>query len=148
MKLQKFSIPIHNKLSDQIAREVLSVFPSKNLDNVYVKMVKNIHPPKWLSPIVKNVEDALECSLHRYWLNVMPTGSKIGWHKHDEDKDVAVLYVSIPDNESPIELKKDNEIITVDPFPGLLIKFPGSIEHRVNENKNKNYRISIAFDLL
>jgi len=148
MYLKKYHIHIEDNLADLIEKEIFYSFPSRNLDNVYTKMIKNSYPPRWLQPVVQQVEKSLERTLHRYWLNIMPSNSRIRWHKHWKNPEVAVLYIKIPNENSSIEFDFEDKIITVNPYPGLLLRFPGTLNHRVLESDTGEHRISIAFDLL
>lgn len=98
--------------------------------------------PDWLKPII----DQIDSKVMRLWINVNGPGHYNKWHTHGLSN-VAVLYVSVPENSGDIEFRRGDETYKITPKVGQLIMFPGTLEHRVLENKSSEKRISIAINL-
>ena len=107
--------------------------------------------------------------LKNAWINVNPTGTYNTTHTHPQSTISGVLWVKCPENcgnivfESPVDytqyelMEKTISDITnkynyfptyfFNPVEGSMILFPSDIRHSVEENKSKEDRISIAFNL-
>ena len=90
--------------------------------------------------------------MDEFWFNIAAPGESTGWHDH-KDRSVlsGVYYLRVPDKSGDIHFRKkiDNEFIEweMKAQAGKLILFDSSVEHSVPENKSKENRISIAFNL-
>ncbi len=90
--------------------------------------------------------------MDEFWFNIAAPGESTGWHDHKDRSELSgVYYLRVPDNSGDIHFRKktDNESIEweMKAQTGKLILFDSSIEHSVPENKSKENRISIAFNL-
>ena len=90
--------------------------------------------------------------MDEFWFNIAAPGESTGWHDHKERSELSgVYYLHVPDNSGDIHFRKniDNKNFEwkMKSQTGKLILFDSSIEHSVPENKSKENRISIAFNL-
>ena len=90
--------------------------------------------------------------MDEFWFNIAVPGESTGWHDHKERSELfGVYYFNVPDNSGDIHFRKkdDDEIFEweMKSQTGKLILFDSNIEHSVPENKSKENRISIAFNL-
>ena len=104
----------------------------------------------WAEPLMEQCLELLNLShlsiLH-LWFNINPTGAYHNWHFHGGSEQVGVCYLQVPSNSGNIEFKKDEIIKSIQPYTGLLLGFPGGLDHRVLENKSADDRITMAFNL-
>jgi hypothetical protein len=89
--------------------------------------------------------DPLRCG---FWFNAMGPGHRTTPHSHEEDDELlsAVYYVTVPEGSGDLLLYADPATIRVTPEPGLLVLFPPSVEHEVEENRSRELRLSVAFN--
>ena len=90
--------------------------------------------------------------MDEFWFNIAAPGESTGWHDHKERSELSgVYYLHVPDNSGDIYFRKKDENETFEwelkSQTGKLILFDSNIEHSVPENKSKENRISIAFNL-
>ena len=90
--------------------------------------------------------------MDEFWFNITAPGESTGWHDHKERSELSgVYYLHVPDNSGDIHFRKNiddkNFEWKMKSQTGKLILFDSSIEHSVPENKSKENRISIAFNL-
>ena len=90
--------------------------------------------------------------MDEFWFNITAPGESTGWHDHKERSELSgVYYLHVPDNSGDIHFRKkiDDETFEweIKSRTGKLILFDSSIQHSVPENKSKENRISIAFNL-
>mgnify|MGYP001376642710 FL=1 len=90
--------------------------------------------------------------MDEFWFNIAGPGESTGWHDHKERSELSgVYYLHVPDNSGDIHFRKKIDDKTfeweIKSQTGKLILFDSSIEHSVPENKSKENRISIAFNL-
>ena len=90
--------------------------------------------------------------MDEFWFNIAGPGESTGWHDHKERSELSgVYYLNVPDNSGDIHVRKKNDDETfewkIKSQVGKLILFDSNIEHSVPENKSKENRISIAFNL-
>ena len=90
--------------------------------------------------------------MDEFWFNIAGHGQSTGWHDHKERSELSgVYYLHVPDNSGDIHFRKKDDDETFEwkmkSQTGKLILFDSSIEHSVPENKSKENRISIAFNL-
>ena len=90
--------------------------------------------------------------MDEFWFNIAAPGESTGWHDHKESSELSgVYYLHVPENSGDIHFRKkiDNETYEweINSQTGKLILFDSKIEHSVPENKSKENRISIAFNL-
>ena len=103
------------------------------------------------------------------WININPTGSYNNKHNHPSSDLAGVLWIKCPkdcgeivfDNPSGFQtfktinayedkFKDDNKIHHTYFFPpveGRVLIFPSHLDHNVRENKSKEDRISVSFNI-
>ncbi len=120
-------------------------------ENLYIE--RELIPE--IQPLIEAVERAAMEVLGRgepircgFWFNAMGPGQRTTPHSHEEDDELlsAVYYVTVPENSGELLLYADPATIRVTPEPGLLVLFPPSLEHEVEENRSDELRLSIAFN--
>ena len=94
----------------------------------------------------------LGLSMDEFWFNIAAPGESTGWHDHKERSELSgVYYLHVPDNSGEIHFRKKDDDKTfeweIKSQTGKLILFDSNIEHSVPENKSKENRFSIAFNL-
>jgi len=108
-----------------------------------------------IAPLIEAAEQAALQVLGRsgpircgFWFNAMGPGHRTTPHTHDEDDELlsAVYYVTVPEDSGELLLYADPATVRVTPEPGLLVLFPPSLEHEVEENRSDRLRLSIAFN--
>ena len=90
--------------------------------------------------------------MDEFWFNITAPGESTGWHDHKERSELSgVYYLHVPDNSGYIHFRKKDDDETfeweIKSQTGKLIIFDSNIEQSVPENKSKENRISIAFNL-
>ena len=90
--------------------------------------------------------------MDEFWFNIAGPRESTGWHDHKERSELSgVYYPHVPDNSGDIHFRKKIGDETfeweIKSQTGKLILFDSNIEHSVPENKSKEKRISIAFNL-
>ena len=90
--------------------------------------------------------------MDEFWFNIATPGESTGWHDHKERSELSgVYYLHVPDNSGDIHFRKKDDDETfeweIKSQTGKLILFGSNIKHSVPENKSKENRISIAFNL-
>lgn len=88
----------------------------------------------------------LKNPLEHIWININSPKSFNRWHGHPNTDIVCVLYIQVPKNSGNIELRGKVKA-SITPYSGLLLLFPGDVEHRVTVNNSTEDRISLAFNL-
>ena len=99
-----------------------------------------------------------EIELHRTWAAMMHTGAEARPHVHPAVSWVAVYYVAVPAQASGIEfwegegmtLRRElagREFPRIEPDPGSLVVFPGSLWHSVPP-VGAGPRVSMAFEMI
>ena len=102
------------------------------------------------------------------WANIGPPGSGHRPHAHPNNYISGVYYVSappggntinffdprpqasvmVPPSEGPAPSRSVSQQMTLDVRPGSLIMFPSWLYHSVDENRGREERISIAFNVM
>lgn len=80
------------------------------------------------------------------WFNLNYPGGTNSWHHHGSSPVVSVFYIKTPAPCSDIEFRIDEKTFAYSPVAGDFLVFPGSLEHRVLENKSAEDRISLAIN--
>ncbi len=94
------------------------------------------------------------------WINLTNKGGYNTIHHHALWSVSGVLYIKCPKNSGRLLIKdprpavffhnllpKAGEQIVIQPKEGLMVFFPGFLEHAVELNKSRKERISIAFNI-
>jgi uncharacterized protein (TIGR02466 family) len=113
------------------------------------------------------IKKSTELFLSNLWINANPIAGFNRPHIHPDDLFAGVYYVSVPENSGSIIFKNPainlqyhvreslveniNQFIApnwvLKPKPGMLLLFPGWLEHYVEPNTSTEDRISIAFNI-
>ena len=137
--------------------------PDNTIDKIY--QLKNLNPklkkystrggwasdkytsniPIWITNILPQytTNNLLNC-----WFNINPPNSYNIWHRHLKIARSGVVYISIPENSGAIEFRNTTSKLTIMPYNGLVITFPGDIEHQVLTNNSTKDRVCLVFNLL
>jgi hypothetical protein len=103
----------------------------------------------WIVETIQTVDIQMQekgYCFSRSWFNINSTGNSNNWHHHGEHPFVGVLYISVPENSGDIEFRKNGTSYSYAPKAGDFVAFPGTLEHRVLENKSLDNRISLAIN--
>ena len=151
---------------DQIQQYNLST-PDGFIDNIYklkttVKTQLRSNRLGWQSQHLKNAElipwaeDFLNLCLvtinskyhfKHIWFNISPPKAFHNWHIHSGATQAGVYYITTPENCGCIEFKHNGELLCIEPYAGLLLTFPPTLEHRTLANTSNEDRITLAFNL-
>tara|TARA_B100000925_G_C21961870_1_gene453762 strand:- start:563 stop:1141 length:579 start_codon:yes stop_codon:yes gene_type:complete len=94
--------------------------------------------------------------LSNMWFNINYTGCYNAQHTHPGCPLAGVLWIDIPQNSGEFTFHHHDshslaelQVTTwsYEPDPGLMMLFPGSLAHHVDENRSREPRYSIAFNL-
>lgn len=150
--IQKMTFDIKSKeivFNKAIIGHILNLsqkLPSNQHTNIggwqYDFIVNGRPGPDWLNPIVSQIDRKIQ----RLWININGPGHYNEWHTHYHAK-VGVIYLKVPLDSGDIEFRSYDEIYRITPQAGQFLIFPGSLEHRVLENKSNEFRISLAINL-
>jgi hypothetical protein len=102
----------------------------------------------WVEDLRSTIESITGKSTTRFWFNFNNHGDYNEWHKHFNNSYAAVLYIKVPVNSGNIEFRHNDILKEITPKPGMLLVFPGSLEHRVLPNLSQENRISLATNLV
>jgi hypothetical protein len=81
------------------------------------------------------------------WFNISPPTAFHKWHHHAGASQAGVFYIKTPANCGNIEFRNKEKLLSIEPYAGLLLLFPPSLEHRTLVNKSNEDRITLAFNL-
>jgi hypothetical protein len=81
------------------------------------------------------------------WFCINPVGAYNEWHNHSGIPASGVIYIQTPNNSGDIEFRDGEKILTITPYPGLMIQFPGDVEHRVTVNNSNQDRICLVLNI-
>ena len=81
------------------------------------------------------------------WFNISPSGAFHKWHIHGGASQAGVFYIKTPVNCGCIEFRHKEQLLSIEPYAGLLLLFPPSLEHRTLINTSNEDRITLAFNL-
>lgn len=101
----------------------------------------------WIEEIKKRIEEIAESKTRRFWINLNGKGHWNDWHRHESNRYACVCYLQTPQDSGDILFRKDNIEYSITPYPGLVLIFPGPLEHKVTANNSEELRISIATNL-
>jgi hypothetical protein len=135
-----------------VASEVIKLF--KELDHGRGGSMGTWHghrhrtnPYPWFQATYDRVVAAVApLRIDQWWFNCGESGDEYRWHDHVPYQHSGVLYVQVPENSGGIEFRKYEEYQTFVPAAGDFIQFAGNLAHRVQPNKSKDYRITVAFN--
>jgi hypothetical protein len=146
--IEQFNITIPDTIVDQI-------YQLKNLNPKLKKYSTRggwasdkytpINAPSWITNILPKhiASNLLNC-----WFNINPPTSYNIWHRHLKIARSGVVYISIPKNSGAIEFRNSTNSLTIIPHNGLVITFPGDVEHQVLPNNSSEDRVCLVFNLL
>ena len=81
------------------------------------------------------------------WFCINPSGAYNEWHNHSGIPSSGVIYIQTPNNSGDIEFRDGAQTLTISPYPGLMIQFPGELEHRVTVNNSNQDRICLVLNI-
>lgn len=100
----------------------------------------------WLYNITERVKSAIDCKdFGNPWFVVHKAGDSFKWHNHSNCEQVCVTYIQSDGGD--IEFRKDGEHYKITPKTGMVIMFPGELEHQVLPHNSDTLRISMAVNL-
>ena len=84
-----------------------------------------------------------------FWFNAQEPGQETSLHTHEEDNELlsGVYYVTVPKHSGKLVLLDGQLTTRIMPKAGHFLFFPPSLPHRVEANRSKERRLSIAFNL-
>ena len=153
--------------------EYKNTHPSVNKSNEggWQSDIINFDEIEWLIPLIsetrqkiQNVFDTygiLNEGIFKYWINVNEPGNSNVKHRHTDGTFSGVIYIKVPENSGDIVFHRENmffgtplymtpksqPMISLNPQEGGLLLFPCFVDHEVAENRSKDTRISIAFNV-
>ena len=101
----------------------------------------------WVESIRHTIEQLTKKKTERFWFNINGPGHFNDWHRHFSNSYAAVLYIDVPLNSGDIEFRQGEASETITPNQGMLLVFPGTLDHRVTINSSQYNRISLATNL-
>jgi hypothetical protein len=81
------------------------------------------------------------------WFSISPPGAFHTWHIHGGSSQAGVFYIKTPANCGNIEFRHKEQLLSIEPYAGLLLLFPPNLEHRTLSNTSNEDRITLAFNL-
>jgi hypothetical protein len=135
-------------------RKSTVAIPSDIIPSIY--QLKSLDPDHinrstrggWTSKDVTGTQPLLAgLDVTHAWFNINPSGAHNEWHSHYGIPTSGVVYIQIPNNSGDIEFRDNDYNLTITPISGLMIQFPGHVEHRVTVNHSKQDRICLVFNI-
>jgi hypothetical protein len=150
--LKLLGIHIKNiKITDELIDLVLKLkeyHPSRQITNRGGwRSDKFTQEEPWIKSLREHVESICESTTRRFWVNINGREHWNEWHTHEYKRYACVLYLQVPEDSGDIVFRKDGVEYPLTPYPGLMLMFPGRLEHKVMPSNNDEYRISIAANL-
>ena len=147
-------LDIHKKTIDvtpELIEKVLKLrdyHPSRQMTNRGGwRSDKFIKEEQWIKELREHVESIVDSTTRRFWVNINGKGHWNEWHTHEFRRYGCVFYLQVPENSGDIVFRKDSIEYPLTPYPGLMLMFPGYLEHKVMPNESDELRISIAANL-
>ena len=100
----------------------------------------------WTSKNVKSIPLLLPYACVSAWFCINPPGSYNEWHNHSGIPVSGVIYIQTPQHSGNIVFKNNESTYTIVPYKGLMIQFPGDLDHQVTVNNSKEDRIALVFN--
>jgi hypothetical protein len=101
----------------------------------------------WITLLREQVESICKSTTRRFWININGRGHWNEWHTHEFARYACVFYLQVPTDSGDIVFRKDGVEYSFTPYPGLMLMFPGLLEHKVMPSNADEYRISVAANL-
>jgi hypothetical protein len=148
MEIKEYNVILETSLKQKVL-ELQKTIPSAVASNQggWQGVITN-QQIGWVEYIRHTIEQLTKKNTERFWFNVNGPGHFNDWHRHFSKCDAAVLYVAVPLNSGDIEFRQGEVSKTITPKQGMLLVFPGTLEHRVLPNLSQEYRISLATNLV
>jgi hypothetical protein len=108
---------------------------------------KFIKEEQWIKELREQVESIVDSPTRRFWININGKDHWNEWHTHEFKRYACVFYLQVPEDSGDIVFRKDGVEHYLTPYPGLMLLFPGILEHKVMPSKSDELRISIAANL-
>jgi hypothetical protein len=148
------SLDIHIKsvtITDELIDLVLKLkeyHPSRQMTNRGGwRSDKFIQEELWIKSLREQVEHLCQSPTRRFWVNINGKAHWNEWHTHEFKRYACVFYLQVPKDSGDIVFRKDNIEYPLTPYPGLMLMFPGILEHKVMPSNSEELRISIAANL-
>jgi len=110
-----------------------------------------------LTPVLSMVEACAQAYLQLssgglrigYWFNDMKPGDSTTLHCHDEFDELlsGVYYVCVPEGSGSLLIHDNDLCYKIEPREGTMVFFAPERMHEVLENKSRNNRISVGFNV-
>jgi hypothetical protein len=148
MEIKEYAVILDSDLKQKIL-ELQKTTPSAVASNQggWQGVVDHKEIP-WVESLRYTIEQLTNKKTQRFWFNVNGPGHFNDWHRHFSNCSAAVLYIKVPVNSGNIEFRHNDILKEITPKPGMLLVFPGSLEHRVLPNLSQENRISLATNLV
>lgn len=148
-KIQKFEINFNQDLVNNIL-ELKKTLKSAKASNRggWQGVVEHNTDISWANQVRTQIENATNMKTARFWFNINGPKHYNDWHIHDKNRLVCVAYVKVPENSGDIEFRTKDKSFSITPYNGLVLIFPGTLDHRVLSNESMEYRISISANLI
>jgi hypothetical protein len=148
MYIQTYQLPLANDLVDKVLELTTTIPSSTGLSNKggWQGVITN-QRIAWVESIRHTIEQVTDKKTERFWFNVNGPGHFNDWHRHFSNCYAAVLYIDVPLNSGDIEFRQGVVSKTITPNQGMLLVFPGTLDHRVTINSSQYNRISLATNL-
>ena len=149
-KIQKFEMNLNQDLADNIL-ELKKTLKGVTLSNKggWQGVIDDNTNISWVTQTITQIEKSTNLKTSRFWFNVNGPKHYNDWHIHHRNRLVCVAYVKVPENSGDIEFKSNNNTsFSITPYNGLVLIFPGTLNHRVLPNESMDYRISLSTNLM
>jgi hypothetical protein len=148
MDIKEYSIALDPNIEDRVL-ELMQTLKTVNASNQggWQGVIEH-HDLPWVEELRNTIETITVKTTRRFWFNVNGPGHYNVWHRHFNDCHAAVLYIKVPENSGSIEFRQGDELAQISPKPGMLLVFPGTLEHRVLPNLSDDVRISLATNIV
>ena len=148
MNIRQYTINLDDDLTTKVINLQKIIPSSIASNNGGWQGVINDRSINWVENLRVIIEHVTDKMTQRFWFNINGPGHSNNWHSHFTNCSAAVLYINVPVNSGDIEFKNEAESFILTPSNGLLLVFPGTLEHRVLPNLSQEYRISLATNLV
>jgi len=150
-QIQQYTIPVPPNFIDEIYK--LKLVVKKQLRSNQLgwqsQQLKNTKLIPWANDFVNLCLTTINAiqPIEYLWFNISPPGASHKWHFHGGASQAGVFYIKTPVNCGCIEFKHKEQLLSIEPYSGLLLLFPAILEHRVLENTSNEDRITLVFNL-
>lgn len=150
-KIQQYNIPVPDNFIDNTYK--LTSIVKKQLRSNCLgwqsQQLKNTKLIPWANDFLKLCLTTVSAvrPINYLWFNISPTNAFHTWHVHGGASQAGVFYIKTPANCGNIEFRHKEQLLSIEPYAGLLLLFPPNLEHRTLVNASNEDRITLAFNL-